>query len=306
MISAPRSPRLAPPRTGGGAPARALFFILAAAGALLPLWLLRRMARAVARAAWSLSPRLRRGLDSNARHLLAAEEVSPAASRALSLAQLRSFADFTSEVAASAAGRVSVEDILAGVEGTENLALATPGGRGVVGVTLHLGNYEMAARALAGRVRGGAVVVYDRDPGRRWEERRTAWRRSMGVEQIAIDASPYFGIEVLARLRKGAAVLLAGDQVEFREGEEISLLGAPANFSVWPARLALAAEVAILPAFTTRGPDGRYTLHLEKPIDPRGREPRAILEDLVAVYERYLRRYREQWLMVRGFWKERE
>ncbi len=304
MTSAPPSTRRAPPRTGGGPAARVLFYVLAAAGAILPLWLLRGAARKVARAAWILSPRLRRGLGSNARHLLAAEEASTAALRALALAQLRSFADFTSEVAVSAAGRLSVEDLLAGVEGTENLARATPGGRGVVGVTLHLGNYELAARALAGRVRGGAVVVYDRDPGRRWEERRTAWRRSMGVEQIAIDASPYFGVEVLARLRKGAAVLVAGDQVEFREGEEISFLGAPASFSVWPVRLALAAEVAILPAFTTRGLDGRYTLHLENPIDPAGREPQAILEDLVAVYERYLRRYRDQWLMVRPFWKE--
>jgi lauroyl/myristoyl acyltransferase len=297
----PGAGRARPARVAGGRGARALFTALAAAGSLLPLSVLRGLSRRAAALAWRGSAAVQKGLDLNARRLLG-PEATPAAREALARAQLRGFADFTAEIAASGRPGSRPQDLMAAVEGAENLEKALMEGRGVVAVTLHFGNYELLAAALAGRVPGGVAVVYNRDSSRLWERRRSRWRRRAGLDQIPIDGSPYFAVEGLARLRRGGAVLLSGDQVESRDGERIDLLGAAAAFSTLPARLSLASGAPLLPAFALRQPDGRYLLRLEPPIAPGKREARALTEELVAVYQRYLLRFPEEWLMVRPFW----
>ena len=286
----------------GGRAARSLLRALAAAGRVLPLPFLRATTRRVADLLWRASPALRASLDRNARRLIGAETGEEERER-LCRAQLRSFADFTAEVAACGKG-IGPGELLERVEGADHLERALAARRGVIAVSLHLGNYELAAAALAPRVAGGVAIVYNRDPARAWEERRAKWRRRMGIDEIAIDRSPFFGIEAFARLRRGGGVLLAGDQVESRDGDVVPFLRGTAAFSPWPARLALTSGAPLLPAFAARQPGGRYVLHLESPVFPGKREPRALTEELALVYERYLRLFPEQWLMLRPFWLE--
>jgi len=98
-------------------------------------------------------------------------------------------------------------------------------------------------------------------------------------------------------------ILLSADQVAARDGERFPFLHGVAPFSLWPARLALASGAPIVPAFNVRTPGGGYRLHLEPPIFPgEGETPEALLLRLVAILERYVRDYPEQWLMIRPFW----
>ena len=88
-------------------------------------------------------------------------------------------------------------------------------------------------------------------------------------------------------------------------GEAFPFLDGTAHFSLWPARLAATAGVQILPAFIVRTGTERYRLHIEDPIDCHESDgPREIMEKLVKVFEIYVRRYSDQWLMVRPFWDD--
>jgi KDO2-lipid IV(A) lauroyltransferase len=242
-------------------------------------------------------------MDANARRLLRHD--APAAARAaLARAQLASFADFAVEMAAAGRRHGSADDLLAGVEGPEHLARALEPGKGVVAVTLHIGNYELAAASLAPRVPGGVAIVYDRDPSRRWERRRSRWRDTAGIGSIALGGSPFFAVDALALLKRGGAALVAADQVERRTGETFLFLGAPAVFSLFPARLAASAGAPILPAFAVRAPGGRRLLHLDPPIFPGTRDARDVTAELLIVLERFLSDHAGEWLMLRRFWSE--
>jgi len=286
---------------GGGPAARLGLGLLTAAGAILTRPALEALIRGGLLAAWRISARLRGSLDANAQRLLE-PGASAAQRKALAREQIGSFARFIAEMAALNRGGNEAAGLLGRVEGTEHLDQALAAGRGLVAVTLHMGNYEFAAAALASRIPAGVAVVYDRDPGRHWEGRRDRWRKEARVDGLAIGGSPFFAIEALARLREGQAVLLAGDQVELRAGETFDFLGARAVFSLFPARLAQSSGAPIIPAFCARSPSGAWDLFLEPPIFPGDRDPRAITEDLLATYGRYLRRFPGQWLMMRPFW----
>ena len=172
-----------PPPPGGGPGARALLATLSAAGSLMPPALLGLVARQVARLVRLASPALRLRLDRNARHLLG--EVGPTPrTRSLALAQLEGFARFTSEIAVLGLRPGRVEQLLGGVEGAENLARAEEARRGMVVVTLHFGNYELAAAVLAKKSSGGVAVVYHQDPSRGWEERRRRFREEAGQHMV--------------------------------------------------------------------------------------------------------------------------
>jgi KDO2-lipid IV(A) lauroyltransferase len=280
--------------------ARPFFGLLAVLAYLLPARALAKLAVGASGLVYRLFPRLRASLLRNAAVILGASATEGARER-LARGVLESFARFLAELVAPSE-ESSRQDLRLETIGREHFARAAAPGRGVIAVSLHMGNYELASLELAA-LRPNVAVVYNRERIAFLERIRSRRRQARTLEEIVIDRSPFFGIEALQKLKEGGMVLLAGDQVEARDGKRVEFLGQAASFSLWPARLSLASGAPILPSFNVRRPDGRCRLHLEPPIFPGDHaDPASILNSTVRVFERYVRDYPDQWLMIRPFW----
>ena len=275
---------------------------LLALGAILPVSAVRWIADRVGRLVFYI-PSARRGLLLNARRILG-ESSTQKARRELAVLVLRNFAASVADLVLGSRVWNDEGEALWTVEGAENFDVATSGRRGFVALTLHMGSYELGCRIIA-RKTGDAAVVYHRDPSGFFEALRSRQRRASSIDEIAVDESPFFGIELLNRLKRGAVVLMAGELAAGPRGERFRFLDGEAHFSLWPARLAIAASVPILPAFTVRVSADRFRLHLEPIVEVHpDDDPRELTARLVQKFERFVRTYPDQWLMVRPFWKD--
>jgi KDO2-lipid IV(A) lauroyltransferase len=279
--------------------ARPFFALLVVAARSLPFPVAARLSTGVSRAVYVLFPGVRAGLLANAARILGPGS-SEAERAGLARGVLASFARFLTELVAPAT-KAPGRDILETAIGREHFEAAAARGKGIIAATLHMGNYEVAGMGIASLL-PNVAVVYNRERVRFLERVRSGRRREARLDEIVIDDSRFFAIEVLRRLREGGIVLLAGDQVESRGGERFPFLHGEAPFPLWAARLSSSSGAPILPAFAVRDAAGRHQLRIEPPIFPDGREPRAVMEDLVRVFERYVRDHPEQWLMIRPFW----
>lgn len=142
------------------------------------------------------------------------------------------------------------------VAGREHLAAARRGGRGVIVLSAHLGDWERGAELLAAE--GLVVHLAARAHASRTVERLFASRRAAaGVRVLPPDAI-YAG--AAAALRRGECVALMADRGAARSGG--------ASVCAWAAALAKRTGAVVLPAVCVRGPEGRALLFMEAPLSP--------------------------------------
>lgn len=279
---------------------RILVRLVLVLGRVLPVRVARGLATGLGRLVYLL-PAARRGLLDNARHILG-PQATFARRRQLALGVLESFAQAILDLILGERLWKHLENRPLEVVGRDNFDRATEGGNGFIALTLHLGSYEAGSRILTRQV-GEVTLVYHRDPSRFFEELRSLQRRRNPVAELAIDRSPFFAIELRELLKNGGVALMAGEIAAGARGEPFRFFDGEARFSLWPARLAISAGVPILPAFTVKLPGGGFRCQLEPPVFPAGgQDPRRMMEPLVELFESMIRRYPDQWLMVRPFW----
>jgi len=172
---------------------------------------------------------------------------------------------------------------------------------GVVSVTAHVGNWELAGRLLTtqrGRPTHVVVTAEDSPALRRW------MRRDGDGMRFVPRASPAVGVELARALRRGDVVALQGDRAIGTRGDvAIPFFGRPAPFPIGPFVLARAARVPVVPAFCVLGDDRRYRVRVEPPITvERGAEEDAA-RAWVAALERLVREYPTQWFNFFDVWR---
>ena len=186
------------------------------------------------------------------------------------------------------------------VRGKEHLAAASAAERGLIVATAHLGNWELGGRLL-NRARGRAIHVVlseEEDPAVQALLRRNA----EGVHFVTREA-PTTSLALLAALRRNEIVAVQGDRgVGGRADQLAPFFGAPAPFPIGPFFLARASGAPVLPAFCLLEEDATYRVCLEPPIWVRPGGEEAGLRKLVAVIERYVSAYPEQWFNFYDVW----
>jgi len=149
--------------------------------------------------------------------------------------------------------------------------------------------------------------VPDIFPGVERERRRLHER--FGVTEIRVDRSFVPTLSVLRALGQNAIVAMQGDRDFDNTGVAVPFFGREAFFPRGPLRVAMASGAAVLPAFIVRLPDGRYRAVVEEPlrIETEGDRDAALRTNLlryVALLERYVRAYPEQWYCFYPFWDD--
>jgi len=198
------------------------------------------------------------------------------------------------------------------VENIEAFVAAQAQGKGILILTGHFGNWEVATIAGIGNypeVKGRFHFVR-RAVKPAWLDRivtRRFNRAGFGVfpKRGSLDA-------MLERLEHGDAIVFPFDQhARPPDGIEVDFFGHPAWTFRSLAIIALATGAPVLPATSWREPDGHHVLRFEEPIAPLEatdtgeairRNTRAYNEKL----EELVMRRPEQWYWVHRRWKSVE
>ena len=274
---------------------RAGLYRLAEGLGLLPRGLRLALARGVGRLA---AGRLA-GERAAARHSL--EIMTGASGARLDELTLRVFQDFAmcfSDLVST--NRRARSELAANVRVDGSDALPSlPGG--VISVTAHVGNWEMAGRLLAARSTRPTHVVVTADEAP--ELGRWVRRDGDGV-RFAPRAHPAIGITLLAALRRGEIVALQGDRAIGTRGDVlIPFFGRPAPFPLGPFMLARATGAPVVPAFCLLDAGYRYTVRVAPPMTVARGDEEAAAHAWVKMLEGVAGDYPTQWFNFFDIWR---
>jgi KDO2-lipid IV(A) lauroyltransferase len=192
------------------------------------------------------------------------------------------------------------------VTGFERLEAAMARGRGVIGITAHLGNWELLAAYLGRRgvpLTALAKHLFDR----RLDERLIRIRARHGVASLLL-SDPGWSRDAVRVLRRGGMLGVLMDLRCRRAGVVTDFLGRPARTAAGPARLAERTGALILPMACWMVDGGRYRIASESPIEacPSRAGTRGLEEstrECVRALERFIRTAPTQWVWMHDRWE---
>ncbi|MGA8015401.1 MAG: hypothetical protein WCB85_05740 [Candidatus Dormiibacterota bacterium] len=203
----------------------------------------------------------------------------------------------------------------------ERYTEAVERGKGVAVISLHLGSWERGLAAGNSLGFPMALLAEYLRP-RQLFERVVGARVAQGVRVVPIDIAAIRGgdsatarrlgaqamRDVLRILRGGGAIALAMDRDLIGNGEPFTFFGAEARIPVGVIDVAMRAGSVILPVTLPRIPSGTaVTVHPEiayDPSAPRAEEIRRVVCEILALFERVIREYPEQWHVLEPLWEQ--
>ena len=185
-------------------------------------------------------------------------------------------------------------------------------GTGAILISPHFGNWELGGLGLADLGYKLNIMTFP-EPDEKVNQQREQVRTERGIGVIYVDrhdTSPLAVIEAVNALRRNEIICLIGDRDGSSNTVRLDFFGQPTDIPVGAAYLAMATGAPVLPVFVPLLPDGRYATLMEDPIffqSSHGHHRQSIkagMEQLVAVFERYIRQYPDQWYNFFEFWKQ--
>jgi lauroyl/myristoyl acyltransferase len=269
----------------------------------LPLAFLYALMAATASVGYRLAPGLRRNIDANLRHV--APEASEAKRRSWGKRILRNVALYYADVAHLP--RMDLKEffekrfIFHGLD--EYLRPAIAEGKGVIILSAHYGNPELAVQALAHLeipVFALTEPVHPRVSGL-----MDRFRASKGHTFGPVNRGNVK--RVFQTLKRGGVVALMGDRDIEGPKEALPFFGEPAVMPTGPIEVGLRTGAAIIPCFCAR--KGRYVIEawVEEPLrlERTGDFEADVRAGMLEYIERLERRLREdpgQWAVLEAIW----
>ena len=192
------------------------------------------------------------------------------------------------------------------VEGEKHLIGALADGRGVIVISAHIGNWEIALAFAACFLGLPITAIVKRmrfSPLDRWlNGMRTSFGSRIRYKQQALT-------EMKDVMRRKEALGILIDQSKRSEGVPVNFFGAQVVTTSVAALLARRYKSPVVPVFCIRRPDGRLTIRIEPPLDlVRSKDMRADLQDntqlMTGVVEQVVRQYPRQWFWFHKRWKK--
>ncbi|MDP8262135.1 MAG: lysophospholipid acyltransferase family protein [Candidatus Ancaeobacter aquaticus] len=183
------------------------------------------------------------------------------------------------------------------VTGKEYIDEALKNKKGVIALTLHVGNWELGARitaALGYPLYAVALPFKNKSVSRLF----TRQREECGVHSIEVGNAVK---DVLGALKKNALVALLADYVPTDKGVKATLFGESVHFSRGPYALSVKTTSPIVPCILVRGGKKRFRLLFEKPILCDTEE--ACVREVMNVSEKLILNNPGQWCLFRDIRK---
>lgn len=269
----------------------------------LPHFILGRLAVHGAQAYWAACPSRRRVVFENVLPVVNGDRL------AARIATRELFAQFGLKLADlwRYESGMSVYNLFGSLTGWEHFEAARAQGRGVLFLTIHLGNWEFGAPLLTQRgIRLQVITLEEPDP--RFTEFREAARKRWGIETLAIGENPFGAVEIIRRLEANQSIALLMDRPPASTAVPVTLFGRPFAASISAAELARAAGCVLLPVYLPRTSRG-YAAQILPPIacDRRElatREQRVgLTQKIMQSFEPAIRLYLNQWFHFVPIWR---
>jgi KDO2-lipid IV(A) lauroyltransferase len=255
---------------------------------------------------WVIFPRHRKALNANLAHVLQSDDA-----RFVDSIARRSFRNFGKYVIDlvhfPSITRAEIMERLR-FDQWDEFNEATHSGRGIVAATLHFGNWDFGAAALAAH--GFPInAIAETFPYHRMNDLVQGSRAKLGMTVVGRDR---MGPTVFKALRRGEVLALLVDVTTEETGIRVDFFGAPALVSPAPARIALRTNAWVVPAVVLRGPEDDTII---RPIidtslrdfQPTGDEDRDVHELtrlIMHSMEKVIRAYPDQWFIFRRMWNQ--
>jgi KDO2-lipid IV(A) lauroyltransferase len=274
------------------------------------IWLFSRMSLNAARAAgrgmgWFAGSVLRRRRREAREALRAAFPDRATAERRRVLAAVYAHQGMNAAEWLRVMGR-GVEEFAADfrIEGEEHLQAARASGHGLLFLTAHTGNWELAGLLFARH--GYPFTIMVKEMGYPYLQRK--WNDCRARHGMDVLPARHGYRTALRQLRNNAHVMYALDQNMRRsKGIFVDFLGRPACTSPGLAYLSAQAQAPVVPLFCVRRESNAIHLLVQSPMDPppntRDESIHAATQAYTRVIESVVREYPEQWLWLHRRWK---
>jgi KDO2-lipid IV(A) lauroyltransferase len=188
--------------------------------------------------------------------------------------------------------------------GLEHIDEGLQRGKGVVMVTAHIGNWDMAGAFVAARGYPVNVLVETLQP-RRWNDLVQEIRHAIGMRAIPIETGLR---QMLQALRRNEILAILIDRPLAEEGVQVKFFGAPTRVPAGAATLALRSGASVLAAAAIRSGDG-FEAHVSplielEPSGDLGRDIQELTQRAMSWLESLIRSHPDQWFMFRDMWPE--
>jgi Kdo2-lipid IVA lauroyltransferase/acyltransferase len=179
---------------------------------------------------------------------------------------------------------------------------ALAAGKGAILLSIHLGNWELGGLGLADRGYRMNILTF-REPDEKVNAQRERLRRERGINFIYVDRkanSSLAIVEAINALGRNEVLAILGDRDGSSHTMELDFFGKSVPIPLGPAYLALASGAPVIPVFVPLE-GGRYAAVMEQPVffqadhSERDRVVREGTQQIVRVFERYIRAYPDQW-----------
>lgn len=187
------------------------------------------------------------------------------------------------------------------------LASALRAGRGAVLVTGHVGNWDVAAKALRDYARPVNLVMA-REANSTVQEYVRTMRERSGVRVIYSDTSVFSALNMIRALRDNEVVAIQLDRMLGLGGARaVSFFGTPTLFPSGPFILARLAGAPIIPTFIPRIGRRHYAVrigpatHLRREARDAAALDRA-MRTVAGQFEAVIREFPTQWFQFAPFW----
>ena len=253
--------------------------------------------------AYSRFPAFRKNVEDNLRHVFGSQ-VDPGRIAVLARKIFRNQAYNYYDLFRVPNLRPEQIERLVTFRGWEHLDQGLSPGKGLILVSAHFGNVDIVAQMLALRQYPVTVAAEHLRPEKLYQY-VASLRASKGIHLIPADA---FLRPLFRALRQNEIVGLAADRNLLGTGTLVEFCGAPALLPDGHVRLALRTGASLVMAFGLRKPDHRLEAVVEPPLalERSGDAQRDVhlgMARVVAVLEKYIGRYPEQWVMFQPVWK---
>jgi predicted RND superfamily exporter protein/lauroyl/myristoyl acyltransferase len=205
---------------------------------------------------------------------------------------------------------VPVHDFLTDPSKLEIIQAARRRGRGIIFITLHLGNWEHGGQLLS-QLDIPLTILTQAEPDDGLTALRIASRRRCGVETLVIGQDSFAFIEVIKRLQDGAALALALDRPPARGGVGVELFGRPFTAPAAAAELARASGCALVGVTIVRRPNGYAVTALpeftyERRALGNHEARRELTQQILRAFEPAIRDNIDQWYQFVPIWPQCE
>ncbi len=189
------------------------------------------------------------------------------------------------------------------VEGLQYVDEVLKQGKGIIAITAHLGNWELAGitMGLLGYKIMGVVLAHSDSKVDRFFNHQ---RMINNLEVCTLGRAAYFCLEAL---KENKMIALVADRDFTEHGIVIDFLNKKAMLPRGPAAIHLKTGAPIIGGFLVRCPDDTFKFTFEKPFTfklsgDKEKDIEIITKHYAQTIEKYIKQYPEQWYMFRKFW----